>query len=669
MKQKNNTAIRRRHPASVASALLATCLLALATLAACSGDDDPADNRHPAPGDPGTIRFTATIADFADDARQALSPCLRGSTPEGGEGVKEGGSKNATSQKGNNFSYACKINSSVCFAATSPKTGEESVPRKGEGVLSAPSTRALISTADGRGTFEEGDRINIITHVSGTTVATDHPATYHDGAWLTDLTWEDFGPGAKVDFTAYFPALLFSQLNPQTIDIPTDQSTPGKYAAADYLFVSARNQQQNDTPIELRFRHALHRLVVKLVLDEHPGSLTQADLDAATVVIKNAPIRGRATLNGIETDYVTEGDIHPLPHGNNTCCALIPWVDDTKFGSLNESIEVRTAGTVASYRIQWPAAPLIYANYQTLIRLTLADNEGLGNYITTYAALKSACKAASSDPDNPTRITLGADIVFPGTTSDYISIPSYKYVEINGNGYRLTRADASAQLFTVSYDASLKLTCMTVDGENKEANAPLIEVATMNRSSDFYPGTLTLGEGFTLTGATLSEYASDPTKLNSFPGIDVRGALIMEEGSQVTGNGRGYPVYVNGGFKASLRLEGGTFSNNTDEDLFLTCGRGVNADFSPTVTVARPLPAGFSCSIVLEDYLDANENIRFPTVITGTATCALTAADVQKFPLMNRLFYRNADGELRASAPGKFSLYLNGADIGLRQGQ
>lgn len=637
---KPNPSLPTLFRAAFTSAVIpATCLLLLlvAALAACSADDAPADNRHPAPGDPGTIRFTSTIGHFAD-----------ADNPDG-------------------FAHADNPDSSA--PADSPDGSAHPALISPDAAGTAPATRATISTADGRGTFTEGDRINIITHLAGTTAVTDHPATYHDGAWLTDLTWEDFGPGAKVDFIAYFPALLFSQLNPQTIDIPTDQSTPEKYAAADYLFLHAIGQQQSDDPIELRFVHALHRLVVKLVLDEHPGSLTQADLDAATVVIKNAPIRGMADNYGIESDYVTEGDILPLPLGDNTFCALIPWVDNNRPGFLNESIEVRAAGTVASYPIQWPAAPLIYPNAQTLIRLTLADNEGLGDYITTYAALKSACEAASSDPDNPTRITLGADIEFPGTTLDYISIPSYKYVEINGNGYRLTRADASAQLFTVSYDASLKLTCMTVDGENKEANAPLIEVATMNSSFDFFPGTLTLGEGFTLTGATLSEYASDPTKLNSFPGIDVRGALIMEEGSQVTGNGRGYPVYVNGGFKASLRLEGGTFSNNTDEDLFLTCGRGVNADFSPTVTVARPLPAGFSCSIVLEDYLDANENIRFPTVITGTATCALTAADVQKFPLMNRLFYRNADGELRASAPGKFSLYLNGADIGLRQGQ
>ncbi len=520
----------------------AACLLLLlvAALAACSADDDPADNRHPAPGDPGTIRFTSTIGHFAD-----------ADNPDG-------------------FAHADNPDSSA--PADNPDGSAHPALISPDAAGTAPATRALISTADGRGTFEEGDRINIITHVFDTTVDTDHPATYHDGAWLTDLTWEDFGPGAKVDFTAYFPALLFSQLNPQTIDIPTDQSTPGKYAAADYLFLHAIGQQQSDTPIELRFVHAMHRLVVKLVLDEHPGSLTQADLDAATVVIKNAPIRGMATLkNGIETDYVTEGDILPLPLGDNTFCALIPWMDNSKPRFFNESIEVRAAGTVASYPIQWSVASDIYANHQTLIRLTLADNEGLGNYITTYAALKSACEAATGTADNPTRITLGADIEFPGTTSDCINISRNQYIEINGNGYRLTRAATAELLFMVFGNASLKLTRMTVDGENKETDMPLIDVSTLQDFSDFIPGTLTLGEGFMLTGAALpaADASDNAYKLNRTPGINVSGTLIMEKGSQVTGNGRGYPVRLTGSTRAILRLNGGTFGNNTDADLCL----------------------------------------------------------------------------------------------------
>ena len=411
----------------------------------------------------------------------------------------------------------------------------------------------------------------------------------------------------------------------------------------------------------------MHRLVVKLVLDEHPGSLTQADLDAATVVIKNAPIRGMATLEkGIETDYVTEGDILPLPLGDNTFCALIPWVDNNRPGSRNESIEVRAAGTVASYPIQWPAGHDIYPNGQTLIRLTLADNEGLGDYITTYAALKSACAAATGTADNPTRITLGADIEFPGTTSDCINISHNQYVEINGNGYRLTRAATAGALFLVSSNASLKLTRMTVDGENKETDEPLIDVSTAIGPS-FAPGTLTLGEGFMLTGAALpaADASDNAYKLNRTPGINVSGTLIMEKGSQVTGNVRGYPVHLTGSTRAILRLNGGTFGNNADADLCLTGGRGMY-DTPPTVTVGLPLPDAFACSLVLDNYLNADQSIRFPTVITGTGTGAipLTPADVPRFTLKT-VFYRDAAGDPYPSAL-PFSLYLDGADIGLQ---
>ena len=146
MKQKNNTAIRRRrHPASVASALLATCLLALATLAACSADDDLTDGRHPAPGDPGTIRFTATIADFTDDAaRQPLSPCFRGSTPEGGEGVI--------------FRNACKLTPPSASQPPPLKQGRSPYPERGREFFppapssapptaAAPSRKATASTS------------------------------------------------------------------------------------------------------------------------------------------------------------------------------------------------------------------------------------------------------------------------------------------------------------------------------------------------------------------------------------------------------------------------------------------------------------------------------------------------------------------------------------------
>lgn len=622
--------------------------LALATLAACSGDDDLAPGRHPAAGDPGTIRFTASIADFADpdanpsvmlSAAKHLQP--RSAEPEilrfaqNDNGAQNNGAQNDNGSAQND---------------------------------NAPATRATLDIPTGKGHFEENDRTNIVAHVAGTNYGTTHPAAYHDEAWLTDLTWEDFGTDAKVNFTAFFPASSVSQMD-QTIDIPTDQSTPEKYAAADILVADARNVQQSDDPIELRFHHALHRLVVKLVLSEHPGSLTQADLAAATVVIKDAFIRGKATSDGILSDYVTYGNILPLALDDNTFCALIPYMNDGLPVPPNMSIEVRAAGTVASYPIQWPTPVSIYPNGQTLIRLALANNEGRDDYITTFADLKAAIAAIpSGSADNPTRITLGADIEFPGTPGGYIDIPDNRYIEINGNGYRLTRADAAVELFTVNPGTSLKLTDMTVDGENKEPTTPLISVTTADLGGEFRPGTLTLGKGFTLTGATLWADASDRDKLNRTPGINVSGTLIMEEGSQVTGNGRGYPVHIIGDFSATLRLNGGTFSSNADGDVCLSGGGIYNTP--ATVTVGRPLPDGFACSLVLDYYLNADQSVHFPTIITGTGpdTIALTTADVQKFTLKT-VFYHDANDNPHPSAPGQFSLYLNGKDIGLRREQ
>lgn len=642
-------------------------MIAAATLTACSGEDDPANGDNPAAGTPGTIRFTSTIGSFtAADASADPDDADPGN--------------NTPTAAGNRAQTAARLSAATadpCTSADSKAHPASGLTLQG-GIVTSPSTddastradaftRATIDPDDGHGTFANGDE-TIIFAGPFDVALTEHPATYHDGMWTTDLAWNDFGPGTKVDFVAFFPKRSKDQIAPAVTShqLPTDQSDPAEYAAADLLGAYASDQEESDGPVQLRFTHMTHRLVVSLSLSEHPGNLTQADVDAATVVIKNMPFQYLLFLNDMRP--IASGptdDFIPLKSSvaPNTFCALL--LPQQEITSGTPWIEVRAADIVATFPV--PSTLYLKANKQTTVHLQLSDTEGL-DPVKNFPDLKDLIQNASSDPANPTRITLGADIecTFDPSDPNILDVPSGKYVEINGNGYRLTRSESYdyASLFGINEGASLTLTNLTVDSkDNAPSNIPLLRV--MNSFAGDNPATLTLGKGFTLTGASLPANASDGEKLSYCPGIRVEGTLIMEEGSQVTGCTTGYPIRLYGSNrKASLRLNGGTFSDNADADVY---SESPFNGYPPAITIGRPLPDGFACGLVLRDYLNLNESISYPAIATGTAACTLTAADAQKFTL-KRMFYQDGDGQfIESHLPFGLSLNGNGNTIDLQQ--
>lgn len=84
-----------------------------------------------------------------------------------------------------------------------------------------PGTRAAIDPADGTGSFENGDEIAIVVFDLTAQSVKDHPATYRDGTWNTDMTWDEFDEGTMVAFFAFFPKLSLNEFNEEgfyTID-------------------------------------------------------------------------------------------------------------------------------------------------------------------------------------------------------------------------------------------------------------------------------------------------------------------------------------------------------------------------------------------------------------------------------------------------------------------
>ena len=172
----------------------------------------------------------------------------------------------------------------------------------GSDAADTPGTRTTINDEDGTGSFANGDETMIRGFIFNSTpfVEKEHPAAYNGGTWTTSMTWDEFGEGAEVSFSAFFPKRSsddFDENGRMEINLPTNQSTPEQHAAYDWLYATAAGTKA-DSPIQLTFSHLMHRLTVNLSLSATSGTLTQADVDNAKVVIKNMYFKGLVAKNG-----------------------------------------------------------------------------------------------------------------------------------------------------------------------------------------------------------------------------------------------------------------------------------------------------------------------------------------------------------------------------------
>lgn len=203
----------------------------------------------------------------------------------------------------------------------------------GSDAAADPGTRATIND-DGKGSFANGDETEIIgiayTNTGALPVTKGHPATYKDGTWTTDMTWDEFGEVEWVRFSAFFPKRSladFDENGQMEINPPTNQGTLEQYAACDWLCASAVGIKADQPTIQLTFSHLMHRLMVNLSLSDTPGTLTQADVDAATVVIKNMETKSVVSFSGgVVPQAGNTGDFTPLKSasGNSFRVLLLP---------------------------------------------------------------------------------------------------------------------------------------------------------------------------------------------------------------------------------------------------------------------------------------------------------------------------------------------------------
>lgn len=249
-----------------------------------------------------------------------------------------------------------------------------------------PDTRATIDPEDGTGSFTADDKTTIFIVPEGAPeVVSIHSAVFRNDTWEADnLMWDGFTDGAELNFHAFFPARTYMETT-QPLTLPTDQSTSEQYTAADLLHASALRRVKGDGAVPLDFRHVMHRLTVRLSLSATPGTLTQEDVNNATVVIKNMRSTGTVGYDGNVTVYTTRSDFTPLKStdggGNRFRAILFP----QPVTAGEPWIEITVGGKTVTYAI--PAGlTVLQGGKEQVVNLALTNSGGGKPPYSTYLA-------------------------------------------------------------------------------------------------------------------------------------------------------------------------------------------------------------------------------------------------------------------------------------------
>lgn len=533
-------------------------------------------------------------------------------------------------------------------------------------------TRAPQLDADGAGTFEATDEWGMYTFTGD---ATSPVYSNENIAYQADnsnpLYWENLSETEAVTFSAHYPRITADIDNPAAY-----MYLPQAWNNTDDLLHATATASKGET-VALTFKHLMHRLVVNLAAGD---GMEGADLSSA--LINSVARDNTATMSaGVEVNLLTGAVNYDRVDGavmlTNGGGAGADWkVAPQDLTAGAEWLRIKLGEDVWYYHVPADlntAEPgnqtRLESGKQLTLNLTLKKNPDTGNTVTltgsdisgwdtqppiddnidingnggttggvtTFEEFMAAIDDATGTEDNPTKITLGADVTLPFATSPLgtavsVTLSANKHIEIDGGGYSLF-PHMNTQAFLIEGGASLKLSNVTIDGQDAERNGSIIQISTGG-------GNLTLGAGFKLTGAKMG--ASYPEFAPY--GIDAyAGTLVIEDGAEISGCGKGVAIQVADG--CALRLEGGKVSGNSGYGLKLQSGSSQPVD----ARIENTLPANARFeNFFLVGYSYGGDVISgFETVITAAPGYTLTAADLDKFTL------KRVD-----SHPDSYELYL-----------
>lgn len=137
--------------------------------------------------------------------------------------------------------------------------------------------------------FEDGDKVGLFVKESTETLeiagnkANNEPLTFGAGKWSASrkLYWDDL----KYDAFAYYPFVSdVTSITDFPVSLSQDQREVADFAASDFLYASAKALTASESPVDLKFRHIMSRLTIRLI----KGEDFEGDLpETATVYIHN----------------------------------------------------------------------------------------------------------------------------------------------------------------------------------------------------------------------------------------------------------------------------------------------------------------------------------------------------------------------------------------------
>lgn len=145
--------------------------------------------------------------------------------------------------------------------------------------VAAPAAHTRVSN----GAFEVEDRIGVyVTDYADDTTpmplqisgnrANNEALLFDGNTWTAErpIYW---GEG-KSNVYAYYPYMEVKDVDEQPFSVATDQTVEGAYEASDLLWAKAEGVAQSDGAVSLTMKHAMSRLVVKIMAgEEYVGSL------------------------------------------------------------------------------------------------------------------------------------------------------------------------------------------------------------------------------------------------------------------------------------------------------------------------------------------------------------------------------------------------------------
>ena len=184
--------------------------------------------------------------------------------------------------------------------------------------FTGPGARTKVSA----GTFEAEDKLGLYVtdYIDAMTPAplqisgnrANNEAVKFDGAEWTVERPVYWGEG-KSDVYAYYPYMEIEDVDEQPFSVATDQNADNAYESSDFLWAKAEGVAQEDGEVSLQMKHAMSRLVVKIMAGEdYVGSLP-AD---ATVHLHSTVTDARISLaNGSVVKYA-HGGTHSIKMRN-----------------------------------------------------------------------------------------------------------------------------------------------------------------------------------------------------------------------------------------------------------------------------------------------------------------------------------------------------------------